>query len=101
MQKRIHVRQCLIFALTLLLIGCSAQFPRGPYREEVSESIVTKKRIPIPQFFEMYDIEFAPDNSKVAIIGFPKEYDDGETEPETSHHAPAHTEIDWRQQQLR
>lgn len=82
MQKRIHVRQWLFFTLTLLLIGCSAQFPRGPYREEVNESIIGEKRIPIPQFFELYQIGFSADKSKVAIIGVPKEYDDGETEPE-------------------
>lgn len=82
MQKRIHGRQWLFFTLTLLLIGCSAQFPRGPYREEVNESIIGEKRIPIPQFFEIDRIEFSPDKSKVAITGVPKEYDDGETEPE-------------------
>jgi len=48
----------------------------------MNESILEETRVVIPQFFEMYEVAFSPDRSKVAILGFHKAFDDGESYPE-------------------
>jgi hypothetical protein len=71
----------VLTVLILLLVGCRP-YPPPPHPDRMNESILEETRVVIPQFFEMYEVAFSPDRSKVAILGFHKAFDDGESYPE-------------------
>lgn len=75
-------REWVLIFFVFLLAGCGTIYPRPSHPDRVNESVLEETRIVIPQFFEMSEVLFSPDRSKVAIIGLHKDFDDGESDPE-------------------